>query len=58
MRVFVLDKNRKPLDPTHPARARKLLKSGRAKVLRRYPFNTSRHDGGIYYRVRGAAALL
>ncbi len=38
MRVFVLDKNRKPLDPCHPAKARKLLKSGRAKVLRRYPF--------------------
>ena len=38
MRVFVLDKNRKPLDPCHPAKARKLLKSGKAKVLRRYPF--------------------
>ncbi len=39
MRVFVLDKNRKPLDPTHPAKARRLLKLGRAKVLRRYPFS-------------------
>ena len=38
MRVFVIDRNRKPLDPCHPAKARKLLKSGRAKVLRRYPF--------------------
>ena len=38
MHVFVLDKNRKPLDPCHPAKARKLLKSGRAKMLRRYPF--------------------
>ncbi len=38
MRVFALDKNRKPLDPCHPARARILLKQGRAKVLRRYPF--------------------
>jgi len=36
--VFVLDKNKKPLDPTHPAKARKLLKTGRAKVFRRYPF--------------------
>ncbi len=54
MRVFVLDKNRKPLDPCHPAKARKLLKSGRAKVVRRYPFtiiikdleveNCSTHD--------------
>jgi len=38
MRVFVLDKNRKPLDPCHPAKARILLKEGRARVLRRYPF--------------------
>jgi 5-methylcytosine-specific restriction endonuclease McrA len=36
--VFVLDQNKKPLDPTHPAKARKLLKVGRAKVFRRYPF--------------------
>ncbi|MBD2181529.1 RNA-guided endonuclease IscB [Aerosakkonema funiforme] len=38
MRVFVLDKNLKPLDPCHPARARELLKKCRAKVFRRYPF--------------------
>ncbi|NEO60949.1 MAG: HNH endonuclease [Moorea sp. SIO4G2] len=38
MRVFVLDKNLKPLDPCRPARARLLLKQGRAKVFRRYPF--------------------
>ncbi len=38
MRVFVLDKNKKPLDPCHPARARKLLCSGQARVFRRYPF--------------------
>ncbi|GET37583.1 RNA-guided endonuclease IscB [Microseira wollei] len=38
MRVFVLDKNLKPLDPCHPARARELLKKGRAKVFKRYPF--------------------
>ncbi|EGJ28887.1 hypothetical protein LYNGBM3L_69540 [Moorena producens 3L] len=38
MRVFVLDKNKKPLDPCQPARARILLKQGRAKVFRRYPF--------------------
>ena len=36
--VFVLDQNKKPLDPCHPARARKLLGSGRAAVYRRYPF--------------------
>ncbi len=38
MRVLVIDKNKKPLDPSHPARARKLLNSGQAKVFRRYPF--------------------
>ncbi|MEA5470458.1 RNA-guided endonuclease IscB [Spirulina sp. 06S082] len=38
MRVFVLDKNKKPLNPTHPARARKLLKLGRAKVFKQFPF--------------------
>lgn len=37
-RVFVLGSDRKPLDPCHPARARKLLKSDRAAVFRRYPF--------------------
>lgn len=38
MYVFVLDQNLKPLDPCHPARARELLKAGRAAVFRRYPF--------------------
>ncbi|NEQ16462.1 MAG: HNH endonuclease [Moorea sp. SIO3E2] len=38
MYTFVLDKNLKPLDPCHPARARKLLNTGRAKVFKRYPF--------------------
>lgn len=36
--VFVLDQNKKPLDPCHPARARKLLRSGQAAVFRRFPF--------------------
>lgn len=38
MFVFVLDSSKKPLNPTHPARARKLLKSGKAAVFKRYPF--------------------
>jgi 5-methylcytosine-specific restriction endonuclease McrA len=38
VRVFVLDKNKKPLNPTHPAKARKLLRAGRAKVFKRFPF--------------------
>ncbi len=36
--VFVVSNIRKPLMPTSPARARKLLKAGKAAVLRRYPF--------------------
>ena len=37
-RVFVLDKSKKPLMPCNPARARQLLKLGKATVFRRYPF--------------------
>jgi 5-methylcytosine-specific restriction endonuclease McrA len=37
-RVFVLSSDRKPLNPCHPARARKLLSMGKAAVLKRYPF--------------------
>jgi 5-methylcytosine-specific restriction endonuclease McrA len=44
MFVFVLDKNREPLNPTHPARARKLLRTGKASVFKRYPFTIILHD--------------
>ncbi|MEQ9001188.1 MAG: RNA-guided endonuclease IscB, partial [Coleofasciculus sp. B1-GNL1-01] len=44
MRVFVLDKKLKPLDPCHPARARELLNKGRAKVFKRYPFTIVLQD--------------
>ena len=37
-RVFVLDTHRKPLSPCHPARARELLRRGKAAVFRRVPF--------------------
>ncbi|MEU6409435.1 RNA-guided endonuclease IscB [Microbispora sp. NPDC046933] len=36
--MFVLDRHGRPLDPCHPARARKLPASGRAVVVRRTPF--------------------
>ena len=36
--VFVLDKNKKPCHPVHPAVARKLLTSKKAAVFRQYPF--------------------
>ena len=38
MRVFVLDKNKKPLMPCHPRRARALLTKGKAAVFRQAPF--------------------
>jgi 5-methylcytosine-specific restriction endonuclease McrA len=44
MFVFVLDKNKNPLNPTHPARARRLLRTGRASVFKRYPFTIILHD--------------
>lgn len=37
-RVFVLSCDQQPLDPCHPARARKLLDARRAAVFRPYPF--------------------
>jgi hypothetical protein len=37
-RVLVVDRNRKPLMPCHPARARQLLREGKAAVFRRVPF--------------------
>jgi hypothetical protein len=36
--VFVLDPDKQPRDPVHPALARRLLKEGKAAVFRRYPF--------------------
>jgi hypothetical protein len=36
--VLVIDTNRKPLNPCTPGVARSLLKSGKAKVFRRFPF--------------------
>ncbi len=36
--AFVLDTNKRPLDPVHPAKARLLLSQGKAAVFRRYPF--------------------
>ena len=36
--VFVIDKEKTPLTPTHPAKARKLLNQGKAAVFRLFPF--------------------
>ena len=37
-RVLVLDANKQPLMPCHPARSRELLSAGKAAVWRRFPF--------------------
>ncbi len=37
-KVFVLDTDRRPLDPVHPGKARILLTQGKAAVFKRYPF--------------------
>ena len=37
-KVFVIDREGKPCLATHPARARKLLKEGKAKVYQVVPF--------------------
>ena len=37
-RVFVVDTDKKPLSPCAPARARMLLRKGKAAVYRREPF--------------------
>ncbi|MBZ0275499.1 MAG: HNH endonuclease [Anaerolineae bacterium] len=49
-RVLVIDKHRQPLMPCHPARARELLRKGKAAVYRRYPFTiilTEREGGDV-----------
>jgi len=47
-RVLVLDKNKNTLMPCHLARARQLLKQGKAAVFRQYPFTIilKERDGG------------
>lgn len=37
-RVLMLDKNKEPLMPCRPAKARRLLRKGKAAVFRRFPF--------------------
>ncbi len=37
-KVFLIDTEKRPLNPIHPAQARQLLRNGKAAVFRRYPF--------------------
>jgi 5-methylcytosine-specific restriction endonuclease McrA len=49
-RVFVLSNTKKPLMPCHPARARELLRKGKAAVFRMQPFTIIlkfRSDGAV-----------
>lgn len=41
--VFVLDQQKRPLAPCHPARARKLLRQGKASIYKHYPFTVILH---------------
>lgn len=42
--VFVLNKNKKPLSPCREAKARKLLKKGKAVIHKKYPFTIRLKD--------------
>ena len=37
-KTLVLDTNKRPLDPIHPAQARQLLRNKKAAVFRQFPF--------------------
>ena len=37
-KVFVIDTEKRPLDPIHPAQARQLLRNGKAAIFRKFPF--------------------
>jgi 5-methylcytosine-specific restriction endonuclease McrA len=50
MLVFVLNHHGKPLMPCKPSRAKKLLKAGRAKVVRRAPFTINLLFGSSGYK--------
>ncbi|MEQ8467244.1 RRXRR domain-containing protein [Coleofasciculus sp. E1-EBD-02] len=39
--VFLIDANKTPMNPIHPAQARKLMEAGKAAVFRRYPLNSN-----------------
>lgn len=44
--VFVLDTDKRPLDPVHPGTARHLLNTGKAAVFRRFPFTIILKEAG------------
>ena len=50
MLVYVLNKNKKPLMPCKPQKARKLLKNGKAKVVKIEPFTIQLLGGSSGYK--------
>ena len=48
-RVFILNKHGKPLMPCKPRKARLLLKSNKAKIIKRYPFTIQLLYGSTGY---------
>jgi hypothetical protein len=50
MLVYVLNKNKKPLMPCKPQKARKLLKNGKAKVIKIEPFTIQLLGGSSGYK--------
>jgi hypothetical protein len=49
VKVFVLNKHNRPLMPTTPAKARKLLQAGKAKVVQTAPFTIQLIHGSSGY---------
>ncbi len=43
-KVFVIDSEKRPLDPIHSAQARQLLRNKKAAVFRRFPFTIIMKD--------------
>lgn len=57
MIVYVLNRNSEPLMPTTPARARKLLNAGKAKVVNRTPFVIKLKYGSRGYKQEVVAGM-
>ncbi|MBW4434927.1 MAG: HNH endonuclease [Pelatocladus maniniholoensis HA4357-MV3] len=51
-KVFVIDLEKRPLDPVHPAQARQLLRNKKAAVFRRFPFTIILKDSQAYAPVQ------
>ncbi|MEZ0535981.1 RNA-guided endonuclease IscB [Caldicellulosiruptoraceae bacterium PP1] len=57
MIVFVLNKHGKPLMPCKPSKARKLLKQGKAKVVKKEPFTIQLLYGSSGYKQKCIAGI-